>query len=230
MRRPSGVPSWRCACSRSPERDPQFVKAAPLHAELLEARRARRGRHRTALRSRAVAGLQRGARLGEPDVRLEVGSGSHAEQTAAMLVGVERAVLDRRPDAMLVYGDTNSTLAGALAAAKLGVPLATSRPGCARSTCACPRRSTASLTDRLSRLLFCPSDTRSRTSRRRHPRGVELVGDVMVDLARVFGPVGQRTLALSRSARRWSRAPTRSRPSTARRTRSSRRSAGWSRA
>src|SRR5690554_5671920 len=55
--------------------------------------------------------------LDPPAYRLEAGSGTHAEQTARMLPGIERAVLDERPDAVLVYGDTNSTLAGALAAA-----------------------------------------------------------------------------------------------------------------
>ena len=103
---------------------PQFVKAAPLHAELarhLELVVADTGQHYDRELSR-VFNEELG--LGEPDLRLEVGSGSHAEQTARMLTGIERAVLESRPDAMLVYGDTNSTLAGALAAAKLDLPLA----------------------------------------------------------------------------------------------------------
>ena len=99
---------------------PQFVKAAPLHAELaqhVDLVVADTGQHYDHELSQ-VFNEELG--LGEPDVRLGVGSGTHAEQTAAMLVGIERAALELQPDAMLVYGDTNSTLAGALVAAKLG--------------------------------------------------------------------------------------------------------------
>ena len=93
---------------------PQFVKAAPLHAELakhIDLVVADTGQHYDHELSR-VFNEELG--LGEPDAHLAVGSGSHAEQTAAMLVGIERTALDLPPDAMLVYGDTNSTLAGAL--------------------------------------------------------------------------------------------------------------------
>src|SRR5436190_1012463 len=62
--------------------------------------------------------------LDSPTHRLEVGSGSHAEQTARMLPGIEAAILAEEPDCVLVFGDTNSTLAGALAAAKIGPPIA----------------------------------------------------------------------------------------------------------
>src|SRR6476661_1820758 len=169
---------------------PQFVKAAPLHAELLkhvELVVADTGQHYDHELSE-IFSEELG--LGQPDVRLEVGSGTHAEQTAAMLVGIERAVLDRRPDAMLVYGDTNSTLAGALAAAKLGVPLAHVEAGLRSFDMRMPEEVNRVVTDRLSRLLFCPSGTAvSNLAAEGIQRGVELVGDVMVDLARVFGPV-----------------------------------------
>jgi UDP-N-acetylglucosamine 2-epimerase len=169
---------------------PQFVKAAPLHAELarhVELVVADTGQHYDHELTR-VFNDELG--LGEPDVRLEVGSGSHAEQTAAMLIGIERAVGEQRPDAMLVYGDTNSTLAGALVAAKLGVPLAHVEAGLRSFDMRMPEEVNRVITDRLSRLLFCPSDTAvENLAAEGITRGVELVGDVMVDLARVFGPV-----------------------------------------
>jgi UDP-N-acetylglucosamine 2-epimerase len=169
---------------------PQFVKAAPLHAELarhLELVVADTGQHYDRELSR-IFNEELG--LGEPDVRLEVGSGSHAEQTAAMLTGIERAVLESRPDAMLVYGDTNSTLAGALAAAKLDLPLAHVEAGLRSFDMRMPEEVNRVVTDRLSRLLFCPSSTAVANLAAEGIRsGVELVGDVMVDLARVLGPV-----------------------------------------
>ena len=169
---------------------PQFVKAAPLHAELarhVELVVADTGQHYDRELSR-IFNEELG--LGEPDVRLEVGSGSHAEQTAAMLIGIERAALERRPDAMLVYGDTNSTLAGALVAAKLDLPLAHVEAGLRSFDMRMPEEVNRVVTDRLSRLLFCPSSTAVANLAAEGIRsGVELVGDVMVDLARVLGPV-----------------------------------------
>jgi UDP-GlcNAc3NAcA epimerase len=169
---------------------PQFVKAAPLHAELLqhvELVVADTGQHYDRELSR-VFNEELG--LAEPDVRLEVGSGSHAEQTASMLVGIERAVLESRPDGMLVYGDTNSTLAGALAAAKLGLPLAHVEAGLRSFDMRMPEEVNRVIADRLSRMLFCPSETAvENLAAEGITRGVELVGDVMVDLARMLGPV-----------------------------------------
>jgi UDP-GlcNAc3NAcA epimerase len=175
---------------------PQFIKAAPLHAELVkhvELVVADTGQHYDHELTR-VFSEELG--LGEPDVRLEVGSGSHAEQTAAMLIGIERAALQHEPDAMLVYGDTNSTLAASLAAAKLGVPLAHVEAGLRSFDMRMPEEVNRVVTDRLSRLLLCPSETAvENLAAEGIRRGVELVGDVMVDLARVLGPV-----AVARSA------------------------------
>jgi UDP-N-acetylglucosamine 2-epimerase len=169
---------------------PQFVKAAPLHAELsrhVELVVADTGQHYDHELSR-VFNEELG--LGEPDVQLDVGSGTHAEQTAAMLVGIERAALECRPDAMLVYGDTNSTLAGALVAAKLALPLAHVEAGLRSFDMRMPEEVNRIVCDRLSRLLFCPSETAvANLAAEGITRGVELVGDVMVDLARVLGPV-----------------------------------------
>jgi UDP-GlcNAc3NAcA epimerase len=169
---------------------PQFIKAAPLHAELVkhvDLIVADTGQHYDHELAR-VFNEELG--LGEPDVRLGVGSGSHAEQTAAMLVGIERAALECRADAMLVYGDTNSTLAGALAAAKLGVPLAHVEAGLRSFDLRMPEEVNRVVADRLSRLLLCPSETAvENLAAEGITRGVELAGDVMVDLAMLLGPV-----------------------------------------
>jgi UDP-GlcNAc3NAcA epimerase len=169
---------------------PQYVKAAPLHAELVrhvELVVTDTGQHYDHELTQ-VFNAELG--LAEPDVQLGVGSGTHAEQTAAMLVGIERVALERRPDAMLVYGDTNSTLAGALVAAKLGLPLAHVEAGLRSFDMRMPEEVNRVITDRLSRLLLCPSETAVRNlAAEGIVHGVELVGDVMVDLARVLGPV-----------------------------------------
>jgi UDP-N-acetylglucosamine 2-epimerase len=118
----------------------------------------------------------------EPDVNLEVGSGSHGAQTGQMLAGVEREILARRPDWLLVYGDTNSTLAGALAAAKLHVPVAHVEAGLRSFNRRMPEELNRDLTDHLADLLLCPTEVAvANLAREGITRGVHLVGDVMHD-------------------------------------------------
>jgi UDP-N-acetylglucosamine 2-epimerase len=175
---------------------PQFVKAAPLHAELaplVELVVADTGQHYDHGLSRV---FHEELGLREADVQLGAGSGTHAEQTAAMLLGIERAALEREPDALLVYGDTNSTLAGALVAAKLGLPLAHVESGLRSFDMRMPEEVNRVLTDRLSALLLCPSQTAvANLAAEGITRGVELVGDVMVDLAHLLGPVASERSA-----------------------------------
>ena len=119
------------------------------------------------------------------DVELGVGSGSHAAQTAAMLTGVADAIADLRPAVVLVYGDTNSTLAGALAAAKLNVPVAHVEAGLRSYDRRMPEEVNRVLTDHLSSLLFCPTDAAvANLGREGIVEGVVQTGDVMFDLAR----------------------------------------------
>ncbi|MBA3045133.1 MAG: UDP-N-acetylglucosamine 2-epimerase (non-hydrolyzing) [Candidatus Thermoplasmatota archaeon] len=120
----------------------------------------------------------------QPDYNLEVGSGTHGWQKARMLEGIEKIILDRKPDRVLVYGDTNSTLAGALAAVKLHVPVAHVEAGLRSFNMAMPEEVNRRLTDHISKLLFCPTPTAIRNLENEGIReGVHLVGDVMYDAA-----------------------------------------------
>jgi UDP-GlcNAc3NAcA epimerase len=118
----------------------------------------------------------------KPDLNLGVGSAPHGAQTGAMLAGVERALLDTVPDWVLVYGDTNSTVAAALAAAKLHIPVAHVEAGLRSFNRAMPEEINRVVTDHLADLLLCPSDTAVRNLAHEGIRdGVYCVGDVMLD-------------------------------------------------
>jgi UDP-GlcNAc3NAcA epimerase len=122
--------------------------------------------------------------LPRPDIELGVGSDSHARQTAAMLTGIAAAVEQVRPQVVLVYGDTNSTLAGALAAAKLNVPIAHVEAGLRSFDRRMPEEVNRVLTDHVSSLLFCPTDSAVENLHREGiVAGVLQTGDVMFDLA-----------------------------------------------
>jgi UDP-N-acetylglucosamine 2-epimerase len=123
-----------------------------------------------------------GLELPQPDVNLNVGSGSQGSQTAAMLKGIEDVLVAERPDGVLVYGDTNSTLAGALAAAKLSIPLAHVEAGLRSFNRSMPEEINRVVTDHLSNLLLCPSQTAIRNlATEGVSQGVHLIGDVMLD-------------------------------------------------
>lgn len=117
-----------------------------------------------------------------PAVNLGVAARLHGEQTAAMLAGLEAELVERRPDRVLVYGDTNSTLAGALAAVKLGVPVAHVEAGLRSFDPYAPEEINRVVTDAVSDLLLCPTRTAVANLRREGKgEGVHLVGDVMLD-------------------------------------------------
>jgi UDP-N-acetylglucosamine 2-epimerase (non-hydrolysing) len=121
--------------------------------------------------------------LPAPDVNLEVGSGSHAEQTAAVLSRFEKVALERRPDWVLVYGDVNSTMAATLVCSKLGIPVAHVEAGLRSGDRRMPEEINRLVTDQLADLLFTPSEDGDAHLRREGvaPEKIRRVGNVMID-------------------------------------------------
>jgi len=136
-----------------------------------------------------------------PDYHLGIGSGSHGKQTGRMLEAIEQVLMKERPDWVIVYGDTNSTLAGALAAAKLQIPLAHVEAGLRSFNRTMPEEINRVVTDHLSHRLFCPTETARRHANSEGiAQGVEVVGDVMYDmLLQVQPKLAQRTERLLRT-------------------------------
>lgn len=130
----------------------------------------------------------------EPKYNLGIAAGTHGEMTGRMLAGIEKVLLDERPDWLLVYGDTNSTLAGALAAAKVHVPIAHVEAGLRSFNMRMPEEVNRIVTDRISKLLFCPTDTAVENLKTEGMTdNVFNVGDVMYDQALFFGEKAQHS-------------------------------------
>ena len=122
--------------------------------------------------------------LARPDHTLGIGGGGHADQTGRMLIALEPLLRDEAPDAVLVYGDTNSTLAGALAAAKLGIPVAHVEAGLRSFDRGMPEELNRVVADHLSRWLFAPTPAAvANLAAEGIASGVLEVGDLMLDLA-----------------------------------------------
>ena len=136
----------------------------------------------------------------EPHHHLEVGSGSHANMTGRMLSSAEAVIIEERPEWVLVYGDTNSTLAGALAAAKLHIPVAHVEAGLRSFNRAMPEEINRVLTDHLSQLLFTPTDTATANLNKEGiVEGVTYVGDVMYDAFEFHrNPISDRAAVLAK--------------------------------
>src|SRR5215217_1436024 len=165
---------------------PNFMKAAPVYRELaeldphIELLLVHTGQHYGTEMS--VVFLDE-LELPQPDVFLGVGSGTHAEQTAKALVGVEQVLLEHRPSLCVVAGDVNSTLAAALAASKLQIPVAHIEAGLRSFDEMMPEEANRRLTDHLSQVLLAHSDGAVENLIREgiEPSRIHLVGNTMID-------------------------------------------------
>ncbi len=161
---------------------PQFIKCAPLSRELRKEHEeilVHTGQHYDyGLSDIFFEELN----IPKPDYNLGIGSGNHGEQTGNMLIEIEKVLLKEKPHLVLVYGDTNSTFAGALAAAKLHIRVAHVEAGLRSFDRTMPEEINRVLTDHVSDLLFCPTQTAvDNLANEGISKGVHLVGDVMVD-------------------------------------------------
>ena len=145
--------------------------------------------------------------LPRPEHHLDLGGGTNTEQTARMLAALGPLLASEDPALVLVYGDTNSTLAGALAAAQAGVPVAHVEAGMRSYDRTMPEELNRVLTDHASDLLLCSSEAPAAILRGERVAGeIEVVGDVMVDVAQLLGPrAAARTEALAARRRRAGR-------------------------
>lgn len=190
---------------------PNFVKAAPLVPALAgraELHLVHTGQHYDEAMSRLFfdqLGLPR------PHTNLQVGSAPHGVQTGLILQRLEPLMLDWRPDSVVVVGDVNSTLAGALVAAKLNIPVAHIEAGLRSFDLTMPEEINRMLTDKISRWLFVTEPSGVENLRREGIAGnsVHLVGNVMIDSLRRFLPAAQKTAILQELALESSSARTR---------------------
>ena len=187
---------------------PQFIKSAPLSPALREAGIDEVVLHTGQHYDRgALAGLLRRARA---SASRATGSTCRRPTPTAMVPGIRAAVAAERPDWVLVYGDTNSTLAGARGRGR-DRRSPTSRRGCGASTSRCPRSETGSRSTGSRRCSSAPTSARRSSSRIEGVAGRrEVVGDVMADANRLFAPIARERSQHPRRARRRAAARTRS--------------------
>ncbi|HDK7138398.1 TPA: UDP-N-acetylglucosamine 2-epimerase (non-hydrolyzing) [Clostridium botulinum] len=172
---------------------PQFIKAAAVsniirkeHTEIL----VHTGQHYDENMSKIFF---EELRIPKPDYNLEIGSGNHGEQTGKMLIELEKIYLKEKPDLVLVYGDTNSTLAGALCASKLLIPVAHVEAGLRSFNMNMPEEQNRILTDHISKLLFVPTATAEKNLHTEGVNnGVHNVGDVMFDAVLHFKKLAEK--------------------------------------
>jgi UDP-GlcNAc3NAcA epimerase len=161
---------------------PQFIKCAPLSRELRKEHEevlVHTGQHYDTKMSDIFF---KELDIPEPDYNLGIGSGLHGEQTGKILSEIEKVLVKEKPDMVMVYGDTNSTLAGALATSKLYIRVAHVEAGLRSFDRQMPEEINRVLTDHISDLLFCPTQTAvENLAKEGITEGVHLVGDVMVD-------------------------------------------------
>jgi UDP-N-acetylglucosamine 2-epimerase (non-hydrolysing) len=183
---------------------PNFMKAAPVHTALrgagLSQAIVHTGQHYDSNMSDVFFG---DLGLPRPDVNLEAGSGSHAVQTASIMMGLERTMLERRPRVVLVYGDVNSTMAGALVCAKLGVTVAHVEAGLRSFDRSMPEEINRIVTDRVADVLYTPSADGDENLLREGVSADKIgrVGNVMIDTLVRLMPAAESEWSATWSAR-----------------------------
>jgi UDP-GlcNAc3NAcA epimerase len=184
---------------------PQFIKAAAVSRALSRTENVREvlvhtGQHYDDNMSDVFF---RELDIPEPDYHLGIGSGAHGWQTGSMLAAIEPVLLAEKPDAVLVYGDTNSTLAGALAAAKLNIPNAHVEAGLRSFNRRMPEETNRIVADHVADMLFAPTVTaKSNLLTEGIPEAnIHLVGDVMYDAALYYGSKSERESGILKSLR-----------------------------
>jgi UDP-N-acetylglucosamine 2-epimerase (non-hydrolysing)/UDP-GlcNAc3NAcA epimerase len=172
---------------------PQFIKAAPLSVALRDAGVDEVSLHTGQHYDRELSQVfYEELALPDPDHRLDVRDLPRDEMLAGMQPGIEAVIAGERPDWVLVYGDTNSTLAGARAAAATGTPLAHVEAGMRSGDWSMPEEHNRVETDRLSQLLFCSDERAARTLADEEITGrAEIVGDVMADACFRLAPIAR---------------------------------------
>lgn len=174
---------------------PQFIKAAPVRKALRAAGHSEFLVHTGQHYDHALSQIffdEMG--IPEPDVNLNIGSGSHGKQTGEMLIRLEEVMLEQEPDRVLVYGDTNSTLAGALAACKLQIPVAHIEAGLRSFNREMPEEHNRVITDHCADVLLCPSQTAvDQLKKEGIEQGTHLVGDTIYDSVLQFADIARRS-------------------------------------
>ncbi|MEC2077865.1 non-hydrolyzing UDP-N-acetylglucosamine 2-epimerase [Metabacillus fastidiosus] len=177
---------------------PQFIKAGPVSREIRKNHEEiiiHTGQHYDSNMSDIFFTE---LNIPKPDYHLSVGSGSHGVQTANMLIQIEEILLKETPDYVLVYGDTNSTLAGSLAASKLHIPIVHVEAGLRSFNKKMPEEVNRILTDHVSSFLFCPSDTSVKNLKDENiTKHVYNVGDVMYDAVRYNQDIADKSTILT---------------------------------
>ena len=180
---------------------PQFIKAAPVSKAIRDHNEKEKNPWITEVLVHTGQHYDHGMSqiffdeldISEPDLNLGVGSGNHGWQTGQMLVRIEEVLLEEKPDFVVVYGDTNSTLAGALAAVKLHIPVAHVEAGLRSFNREMPEEHNRVVADHCSDLLFCPTQTAvDNLAREGVTNGVHLVGDTMYDAVLQFSSIAQK--------------------------------------